>query len=59
MHFEKDKALARRFQPVLVAEPSQVFGVVCYESQVVFQVNFSTIFKHTAGRCCEDIARSS
>ncbi|KAG2651297.1 chaperone protein ClpD1, chloroplastic-like [Panicum virgatum] len=27
MHFEKDKALARRFQPVLVAEPSQEVAV--------------------------------
>ncbi|XP_058085399.1 uncharacterized protein LOC131232899 isoform X2 [Magnolia sinica] len=24
MHFEKDKALARRFQPVLINEPSQL-----------------------------------
>lgn len=24
LHFEKDKALARRFQPVLINEPSEV-----------------------------------
>jgi hypothetical protein len=29
MHFEKDKALARRFQPVWIGEPSQVVFNIC------------------------------
>jgi ATP-dependent Clp protease ATP-binding subunit ClpA len=44
-HFENDKALARRFQPVLINEPSQVdfkytlsfifvYGAICFPSLI-------------------------
>lgn len=42
--FEKDKALARRFQPVLISEPSQVVFHMYINLSVISQFNFYFLF---------------
>lgn len=59
MYFEKDKALARRFQPVRIEEPTQVvFNMHVVPLGDMQELNPHPIFfKHVnvSGRCCENI----
>lgn len=68
-HFEKDKALARRFQPVFINESSQVMlGLLLLqiiEDSRIQQsfpcgliVNYSS-FHYLIGGCCEDFTWST
>lgn len=41
LHFDKDKALARRFQPVLVNEPSQVIQISISEITCLLGLPFT------------------
>lgn len=62
LHFEKDKALARRFQPVLVSEPSQVSTLILFyvteesikSSSGAFLLISGLNFTYTGG-CSSDI----